>query len=108
MKGIFEQVEGQIKRARRLALRQMDLRRLHVAALPDSIGYLVALLELDLSESELVSLPESIGQLVKLRRLDLAQSEKLRSLPRSFGGLTGLQHLVLTGSSLQGHSAVLR
>ncbi|CAL5046357.1 unnamed protein product [Urochloa decumbens] len=65
----------------------------------DFIGTLINLEILDLSDNELNYLPESIGNLKRLHTLNLWACERLKSLPDSIRGATGLKSLGLEGCS---------
>ena len=77
----------------------LDLRETDIAALPRSIGDLVALQRLDLRGIELTELPESIGQLGALEWLNLSHT-KLTELPESIGQLGALEWLNLSDTRI--------
>ncbi|XP_054780808.1 putative disease resistance protein RGA1 [Prosopis cineraria] len=52
---------------------------------------------LDLSRMNMTDLPDSIGKMIHLRYLDLSDCEKLTKLPKSLSNLVNLQTLKLTG-----------
>ncbi|KAG6545414.1 hypothetical protein Mapa_013014 [Marchantia paleacea] len=51
---------------------------------------------LSLTSCSLEWLPDAFGELPQLRKLQLISFENLRKLPESLGGLTNLEHLVLS------------
>jgi hypothetical protein len=63
------------------------------------IGTLTNLQKLNLSGNWFEHLPESIGNLKRLHTLNLTCSSKLKSLPNSIGGATGLKSVLLDGCS---------
>ncbi|KAK9666994.1 hypothetical protein RND81_14G225500 [Saponaria officinalis] len=75
-------------------LRTLDLHRLGIQSLPDSIGNLLHLRYLDLSGNyHLVRLPDSITKLYNLQTLDLHNCFNLEELPKSFAKMVNLRHL---------------
>ena len=76
---------------------KLDLSRMGITKIPDTIGDMTQLDRLILSENKIKALPESIGKLSNLKTLYLFHNE-LTSLPESLGNMTGLQYLGLSGN----------
>jgi len=95
----FAEAEKKIERAWGEASTELDLSRLDLIRVPDSIGQLNQLQVLHLSSNQLTNLPESIGQLTQLQRLDL-EDNQLAALPEAIGQLSQLQELDLEGNQL--------
>ena len=91
--------ERRIEEAARSGATKLNLNRLELRELPESIGQLTQLQELYLQEDKLTALPESIGRLTQLQELDLS-TNALTALPESIGQLTQLQKLTLHGNRL--------
>ena len=70
-----------------------------LTVLPESLGQLINLTWLDLSYNQLTVLPESLGQLINLTWLGLPENQ-LTVLPESFGQLINLEILILPGNQL--------
>jgi internalin A len=70
-----------------------------LSALPDWLGSLSAVIELNLIGNQLTSLPESLGSLPALATLDLSHNQ-LTSLPESLGHLPALTTLEVTHNQL--------
>ena len=79
---------------------RLDLCKLGLSTLPDTLGQLTQLEYLDLSLNELTALPESLGQLTWLLRLKLFHNQ-LSDLPESLGQLTRLEDLDLSDNQLR-------
>jgi internalin A len=80
-------------------LQRLDVYGNQLTTLPDSVGKLVSLQTLSLFENQLTMLPDSIGKLASLKRLD-AYGNRLTTLPESIGELTALQRLDLDRNRL--------
>jgi len=91
---------SRIERARKRQAIELDLSRLDLTEIPESIGKLQQLQSLNLSFNELRTLPESIGQLQQLQSLDLSFNG-LTALPESVGRLQQLRSLTLHGNRLR-------
>jgi Leucine-rich repeat (LRR) protein len=63
--------------------------------LPPFISRLLKLRELYMGESKVEKFPQDIGQLESLKMLKLVRCKHLKTLPRSFGCLEQLEHLVV-------------
>jgi internalin A len=88
--------EARIQAALRQQTRNLDLSRLALTSLPESLGRLTGLQSLDLSRNRLTSLPESLRRLTSFML-----SSELTSLPPDWlGNLTGLQSLNLSDNRL--------
>ncbi len=68
---IEAELEAIIEKARVDGDLKLDLSRIKISTLPESIGNLTNLIELKINDTLLKSLPESIGNLVNLNRLSL-------------------------------------
>ncbi|MFQ5980222.1 MAG: leucine-rich repeat domain-containing protein [Candidatus Heimdallarchaeota archaeon] len=77
----------------------LDLGRLELTALPESISKLEHLQMLYIGDNKLTSLPQSLGTLKQLRRLE-AEKNQLTTLPESFGNLANLEYLTLYDNQL--------
>ena len=86
--------ERRIEVALRKRKRALDLSRLGLTSLPDSLGSLTNLTVLNLDRNQLASLPNSLGELTDLSTLWL-RGNKLCSLPDSLGNLSNLTDLNL-------------
>ncbi|CAO2819550.1 unnamed protein product [Amaranthus hypochondriacus] len=78
-------------------LRVLDLHRLGLKTVPDSIGNLIHLRYLNLSESPIKELPNSITKLLNLQTLDLYGCWKLQVLPTGIRKLKNLRSLDIRG-----------
>jgi internalin A len=77
----------------------LDLSKIGLKELPESIGQLKRVQDLHLYDNQLSSLPESIGQLKQLQIL-FVYNNQLSSVPESIGQLKQLQQLYLSGNQL--------
>ncbi|CAO2819546.1 unnamed protein product [Amaranthus hypochondriacus] len=74
-------------------LRVLDLHRLELKTVPDSIGNLIHLRYLNLSETPIKELPNSITKLLNLQTLNLYGCWKLQVLPTGIRNLKNLRRL---------------
>ncbi|CAO2819547.1 unnamed protein product [Amaranthus hypochondriacus] len=74
-------------------LRVLDLHRLGLKTVPDSIGNLIHLRYLNLSETQIKELPSSITKLLNLQTLNLYGCWKLQVLPTGIRKLKNLRSL---------------
>jgi Leucine-rich repeat (LRR) protein len=98
--------------------RFLDLSKLGLTSLPESIGEMTLYLsgnrlpsvpesfdkvtsleELDLSDNQLTSLPDGLGKLTKLKALYLS-GNRLSNLPESLGKVTSMEELDLSDNQL--------
>ncbi|XP_057785640.1 putative disease resistance protein RGA3 [Salvia miltiorrhiza] len=77
------------------SLRVLDLSRIGLVELPESVEHLKYLRYLNLSENGFMKLPESLANLFSLQILKLEQCPRLRDLPRNTKKMVSLQHLHL-------------
>ena len=78
---------------------ELNLSRMRLVILPESIGKLTKLTVLNLQDNRLTALPESIGKLSSLVTLNL-RDNRLAALPESIGKLINLTALDLTYNQL--------
>lgn len=95
----YQEAEKKIEAARKAQDKQLDLNRMGLSELPESLGQLTQLQLLYLSGNQLTALPGWLGQLTQLQSLDLS-SNQLTALPKSLGQLTQLQSLNLSSNQL--------
>ncbi|CAO2819552.1 unnamed protein product [Amaranthus hypochondriacus] len=81
-------------------LRVLDLHRLGLKTVPDSIGNLIHLRYLNLSETPIKELPNSITKLLNLQTLNLYECWKLQVLPTGIRKLKNLRSLDIGGCRL--------
>nr|XP_023902238.1 putative disease resistance protein RGA4 [Quercus suber] len=74
-------------------LRALDLHRLQIKIIPNSIEKLIHLRYLDLSFNPIETLPDSITTLLNLQTLKLQECRNLEQLPRDITKLVSLRHL---------------
>ena len=96
--GLVE-AERRIEEVQRSGGKALDLRRLALTRLPESLAQLTQLHSLRLGYNRLTSLPEFIGQLSELDLLDLVGNQ-LTALPESLGQLRQLEFLDLSENQL--------
>jgi internalin A len=92
-------VHERIEAAAKSGAEALDLSRIEITNLPESIGESPQLRQLDLSGNQLSSLPESIGRLAHLQQLDLSGNQ-LIALPESIGRLRQLRLLFVSENDL--------
>ena len=91
--------EAKILVTRLLRTNSLNLSKMKLTELPESIGQLTQLQSLDLSDNQLTALPESLGQLTQLQYLNLSDNQ-LTALPEWLGQLTQVQYLNLAYNQL--------
>ncbi|NUO79752.1 leucine-rich repeat domain-containing protein [candidate division KSB1 bacterium] len=91
--------EARIAEVRKQQATELDLSKLSLSELPESLDQLMQLTKLHLSDNQLTLLPESLGQLRQLTRLDIAGNQ-LTALPESLCRLTQLTALDLSRNRL--------
>ncbi|XP_075645903.1 putative disease resistance protein RGA4 [Castanea sativa] len=74
-------------------LRALDLHRLEIEIIPNSIEKLIHLRYLDLSFNPIKTIPDSITALLNLQTLKLQECHNLEQLPRDITKLVSLRHL---------------
>ncbi|XP_065631051.1 putative disease resistance protein RGA4 [Quercus suber] len=74
-------------------LRALDLHRLEIKIIPNSIEKLIHLRYLDLSFNPIETLPHSITTLLNLQTLKLQECRNLEQLPKDITKLVSLRHL---------------
>ncbi len=77
----------------------LDLSRLELTTLPESISRLEHLQVLIIRTNKLSSLPRSLGELKELRRLE-AETNQLSTLPESIGNLANLEFVTFYDNQL--------
>ncbi len=82
----YRKAEQKIEEAQRAGEILLDLSRMKLTELPESLDQLKQLQKLYLDHNRLTVLAESLGQLTQLRSLDLSNNQ-LTSLPESLGRL---------------------
>ncbi len=95
------EVSARIEGAGRTQAKVLDLSRLGITTLPDSISKLTQLQGLNLSDNQFATLPESISKLTQLQRLYLSGNQ-LATLPESLRKLKLLEELYLRGNDALG------
>ncbi|MFN8598456.1 MAG: leucine-rich repeat domain-containing protein [Anaerolineae bacterium] len=88
----YQLAKQKIADALRSGATELDLSRMKLTELPQSIGQLTQLTSLDLSNNGLTALPDALGQLTQLTSLNLSNNQ-LTALPDSLGQLTELTEL---------------
>ncbi|KAK4591856.1 hypothetical protein RGQ29_016350, partial [Quercus rubra] len=85
-------------------LRALDLHKLKITRVPNSIGKLIHLKYLDLSFNEdIETLPNSITTLLNLQTLKLCSCKGLKELPKDIRELVNLKHLYNGGCDNLSH-----
>ncbi|KAK9988444.1 hypothetical protein SO802_028683 [Lithocarpus litseifolius] len=74
-------------------LRALDIHKLNIKVMPNSVGKLVHLKYLDLSFNPIETLPDSITTLLNLQTLKLQECGNLEQLSRDITKLVSLRHL---------------
>ena len=90
----YREAEKKIEEALKSGATELNLTRIELTELPESIGQLTQLQELGLSSNQLTALPETLGQLTQLRELNLVRNQ-LTTLPEWMGQLTQLEVLII-------------
>ncbi|MCI0423847.1 MAG: ADP-ribosylation factor-like protein, partial [Acidobacteria bacterium] len=94
----YRKVERKIEEARRSGATELNLDKMGLTELPESLGQLRQLEKLELNMNNLKSLPESLGNLTRLRELWLYGNRELTLLPESLANLVHLELLHLAHS----------
>src|SRR5579859_1433277 len=85
---------NRIEEAKRSNATELDLSKLNLIAIPDSLSQLTNLQYLNLDNNQITAIPDSLAQLTNLQRLDLGYNQ-ITAIPNSLAQLTNLQHLEL-------------
>ncbi|CAL5092545.1 unnamed protein product [Urochloa decumbens] len=108
LRGCSTEIEGEPARTsislpssihRLLLLRYLDASGLSITELPTTFHKLQNMQTLIMSDCALETLPDNIGSLLNLRYLDLSGNRNLNKLPISFGELSAVSFLKLSGCS---------
>ena len=92
-------VEEKIQNALNTNATELDLSRMRLNRLPDSIGNLTNLQRLSIGHNQLTTLPDSIGNLTILKELYVYENQ-LTTLHDSIGNLTNLNTLYIGSNQL--------
>jgi GTPase SAR1 family protein len=95
----YLQAEKIIEDALKSGATELNLLRMELTELPESIGHLIELQWLGLGGNQLATLPESLGNLKALQTLYLIRNQ-LKHLPNSLSALTQLQTLDISNNQL--------
>jgi internalin A len=95
----YRKAEEKIEEARRSRAKELDLNRMGLTELPESLGQLMQLQSLNLSGNHLTALPEWLGELAQLESLNLSHN-RLTVLPEGLSRLTQLQTVDLEYNEL--------
>ncbi len=95
----YRKAEEKIEEAQRSGATNLDLSRMQLTELPESLGQLTQLQSLYLGDNQLTSLPEWLNQLTQLQEVYLANNQ-LTSLPEWLNQFTQLQSLYLGDNQL--------
>jgi Leucine-rich repeat (LRR) protein len=95
-----EKAETQIAEARRMKGKSINLTRLNLTAVPESLPTLRNIGSLDLSANRIESLPSCIGELSELSAINLS-FDRLVGLPPEIGNLHKLTALFLIDNQLE-------
>lgn len=95
----FAEAERRIQETVETGATKLDLNRLGLTDLPESLDQLTQLRELELSNNQLTALPAWLGELTQLQKLDINDNQ-LMALPESLGQLGELRVLNLTRNHL--------
>jgi Leucine-rich repeat (LRR) protein/GTPase SAR1 family protein len=96
----YLEAEKKIEETLKSGATRLDLDKMGLNELPDSIGNLTWLESLDLSENRLIGLPDALATLSELRSLYLFSNE-LSTLPNWLGNFNKLKRLALGGNHLK-------
>ena len=83
-----------IEEAKNSNTTELDLSKLNLKAIPDSIAQLSNLLDLDLSQNEITAIPKALTPLSKIQRLALDRNQII-NIPDSFADLSNLRNVDL-------------
>src|ERR1019366_4764793 len=87
-----EEVARRIDEARHSGATQLDLSKLRLTVIPDSLAQLAHLQTLDLSFNQITAIPDSLAQLAQLQALHLAGNQ-ITAVPDSLAQLAQLRSL---------------
>lgn len=95
----FEAAEERIREAQASGATDLNLSRLGLTEVPESLGRLGQLKILQLHVNRLAEVPESLSQLKRVKMVALA-ANRLKAVPEWFGQLAELQYLYLFANQL--------
>src|SRR5438128_12284109 len=99
----YRNAEEKIEKARRSVATELDLSRMGLTELPESLGQLTQLQSLILSGNRLTTLPELLGQLTQLQILGLGvgfEGNPIVELPTCIRRLRELTYLSINALQL--------
>lgn len=102
----YREAEKKIEEARQSGATKLNLSKMNLTELPDSLAQITQLQELNLSRNQLTSLPEWLDQFTRLLDLEL-YGNQLTRLPESLGQLSELQSLNLGYNQFEVLSSVV-
>ena len=95
----YDEAAARIGQARATRASELNLSRLWLREVPDSLATLTSLRVLNLRENQLSKLPDWLASLTNLQSLDLSKNQ-LSRMSDWLGSLTNLQSLNLSGNQL--------
>jgi internalin A len=96
---LSEEAARRIEEARRSGTSFLDLSRLELTAIPDSLAELARLQFLDLPNNQITAIPDSLTRLTQLRALDLSHN-RIAAVPDFLGQLARLRSLNLSSNQI--------
>jgi len=95
----WQEAVRRIEEAKSSNASTLNLSRLKLTAIPDSLTRLANLQQLTLGENQITAIPESLAQLANLRELNLFRNQ-ITTIPDSLAQLVNLQILFLTNNRI--------